>query len=106
MTNKPLGALNNWIKSEGSIWHIKKKNKQTNIFFYLIFHKISLVVHLIFHFPVFFSISLHCLYLYSRFLQKHSDVDNGLDTVDNYPVTYSVAVKISCISFHSMGFFK
>lgn len=92
--------------SEGSIWHIKKKNKQTNFFFLPYFSQDFSVVPLIFHFPVFFSISLHCLYLYSRFLQKHSDVDNGLDTVDYYPVTYSVAVKISCISFHSMGFFK
>lgn len=39
MSNKPLGALNNWIKSEGSIWHIKKKEKNKT-FFALIFTRL------------------------------------------------------------------
>lgn len=97
MTNKPLGALNNWIKSEGSIWHIKKKEK-SKTFFALIFTRLLSCSPNLSFLQYFFSIKSlldpHCLYLHSRFLQKHSGVDNGLDTVDNYPVTYSVAVKI------------
>lgn len=37
------------------------------------------------------------------FIKKPSDVVSEHDVIGNYPMTYSVTIKIiSCISFHSM----